>query len=440
MKINPPLLEILKNRFLLSVLAIALGLGASIVIPSEEKSASVVGGYQATSCPALGGSYSSVELTNTTVGIRSVNPKSTKLSLHHQTFRPLNNSPLYVDSTFGSAYTLASQGGGGGVAAALCEPGSAEQWFVGGSGGLTSTGMLEIVNSGFSPSTVEIHPYSSLASLPPVTVKIPANSDNRVRIDALVPGDDLMALDVITRSGRVTSFLFDQRNKGLRSLGMDYVTSAAAPATHIVIPVGLNPSPQNGKVTNSLRLLVPGSLDATLTMQIVSSDGAFTPVGFDSKQVAHGKVIQLPINNLISTSAFSVVIDSDRPVVAGLFTQAPYGDFAWGVAAAPFTRMALNMAGLQPTLILTGSEFRVSVQMVMSNGKRVTRKLTGSTFLTWNPGSALKSIAFYSEGSKPVYGGLLIRSPNGFAYLPVQSNTTPTQTLLPVTDVHTLTR
>ncbi len=440
MKTNPFALSMLKNRFVLSVLAIAIGLGTSFIIPSAEKSATVVGGYQATTCPALGGGYSSVELTNTTVGIRPVTPKSTKLILHHQTFRQLNNSPLYVDSTFGSAYTLTSQGGGGGVAAALCQPGSAEQWFVGGSGGLTSTGVLEMVNSGFSPSTVEIHPYSSAASLPPVTVKIPANSENRLRVDALVPGDELMALDVITRSGRVTSFLFDQRNKGLRSLGMDYAAGSAAPATHIVIPVGLNPSTQNGKVANSLRLLVPGPLDATVTMQIVSADGAFTPVGFDSRKVARGKVIQLPINNLILTSPFSVVIDSDRPVVAGLFTQTPYGDFAWGAATTPFTRMALNMAGLQPTLVLTGSQFRVSVQMVLANGKRTTRELTGDSFLTWNPGGAVKSLALYSEGSKPVYGGLLIRSANGFTYLPVQSNTTPTQTLLPVTDVHTLTR
>ena len=335
---------------------------------------------------------------------------------------------------------MTSQGGGGGVAAALCQPGSAEQWFVGGSGGLTSTGVLEIVNSGFSPSTVEIHPFSSTANLPPVIVKVPANSEKRLRVDALVPGDELMALNVITRAGRVTSFLFDQRNKGLRSLGMDYVAGVEAPSTHIVIPVALNPSSQNGKVANSLRMLVPGALDATITMQIVSGDGAFTPVGFDSRPVAHGKVIQIPIKSLISATPFSVVVDSDRPLVAGLLTQTPYGDFAWGAATTPFTRMALNLVGLQPTLVLSGSRFNVSVQLVMSNGKRVSKSLKGDTFLTWNPGGAVKSIALYSQGSKPVYGGLLIRSANGFTYLPIQSNTTPTQTLLPVTDVHTLTR
>ena len=105
MKITlPPFAHsVARNRFLLSLIAISLGLGISYAIPSVERTVTAVGGYQSTSCPALGGAYSSVELTNTTVGIRSVTPKSTKLSKHHQTFRPLNNSPLFVDSTFGSA-------------------------------------------------------------------------------------------------------------------------------------------------------------------------------------------------------------------------------------------------------------------------------------------------------------------------------------------------
>lgn len=437
-KIPPVITDYLKNRFILSLIALSLGLGISYAVPHVSQSQSFVGSYQATSCPALGNGYTAVELTNSSVGIRSITRKSTKLNTHHPMFQVVSKAPLFVDSTFGSSYTLSSQGGGGGVASALCEPGSADQWFVGGSGSITSAGVLDIVNSGLSGSSVEIHPYSSQNALPPVLVRIPANSDKQVRLDSLVAGDDLVALEVITRAGRVTSFMYDSRKKGLRSLGMDYVAAGRGPSKHLVIPIGLNPSRANGKVKSSLRLLAPGQLDATVSVKVASADGEFTPLGFDSKVIQHGRVIDIQLANLISTSAYSVILDSDQPIVAGLFSQ-NYVDFAWGSTAEPFTRMALNFAGLSPSFTFTGNKFVVDVQMVLSNGKKITRTLRGDTFLAWSPGAPVKTISFTSRGNSPLYGGALISSPNGFTYLPLQSNTTPTQTLLPITDVHTLT-
>ena len=432
------LTDYFRNRFILSLLALSLGIGISYAVPHVSLSQSYVGSYQATSCPALGNGYTAVELTNSTVGIRSIAKKSTKLNTHHSLLQVVSAAPLFVDSTFGSSYTLSSQGGGGGVASTLCEPGSADQWFVGGSGSITSAGVLDIVNSGLSGSSVEIHPYSSKNALPPVLVKIPANSDRKVRLDTLVAGDDLMALEVITRAGRVTSFMYDSRKKGLRSLGMDYVAAGRGPSKHQVIPIGLNPSRAHGKVKNSLRLLVPGQLDATVSVRIASADGEFTPLGFDSKVIQRGKVLDIQLANLISTSAFSVIIDADQPLVAGLFSQNNL-DFAWGSTAEPFTRMALNFAGLTPSFTFTGNKFTVDVQMVLSSGKKVSKSLHGDSFLAWSPGAPLKTISFTSQGKSPLYGGTLIASPNGFTYLPLQSNTTPTQTLLPITDVHTLT-
>ena len=440
MKIQLPttLTDYFKNRFLISAALLSVGLGVSYAVPHVGPSGSYVGSYQATSCPALGNGYTSVELTSAQVGIRSITPKSTTLSKKHQTFQVVSRAPLFVDSTFGSSYTLSSQGGGGGVASALCEPGSADQWFVGGSGSITSAGVLDIVNSGLSGSSVEIHPYSSKVALPPVLVRIPANSDRSVRLDALVAGDDVMALEVITRAGRVTSFMYDQRKKGLRNLGMDYVAAGSEPSTHLVIPIGLNPSTSSGKVNHSLRFLVPGQLNATVNVTINSADGAFTPIGFSSKVIAHGTVIEIPIANLISSSAFSVDITSDQPLVAGLFSQ-NRSDFAWGSSTPAFTRMALNFAGLTPTFTFTGSKLKVDVEAVLANGKKISTELSDDAFVAWNPGKGVKSISFTSRGKAPVYGGALIASPNGFTYLPLQSNTTPIETLLPITDVHTLT-
>ena len=432
------LLRLGKNRFLLSILALSTGIGISYAVPHAAQSQTYLGDYQSTSCPALNNGATAVELTSSQVGIRNISPKITKLNTKHGSFQPLSSLPLFVDSTFGSSYTLSSKSGGGGVAAALCEPGSADQWFVGGSGSITGAGVLDIVNSGFSNSSVEIHPYSSHAALPPITVRIPANSDRSVRLDALVAGDALMALEVITRAGRVTSFMYDQRKKGLASLGMDYVAAGAQPGRHLVIPIGLNPSSAHGKVGNAIRVLVPGQIAATLSVKVESADGEFTPIGFDSKLIPQGKVVELPIKNLISSSLFSIVIDSDQPVVASLISQNSV-DFGWSSTATPFTKMALNFAGLTPSFLFTGRDISLDIQMVLDNGKRVSSHLSDSSFIAWSPSGKIRTITFTSQGKKPVYGGALISSQSGFAYLPLQSNTTPTQTLLPITDVHSLT-
>jgi len=432
------ILSLVKNRFLLSILALGVGIGISYAVPAGHQSQTFVGDYQATSCPALGSGPTTVELTDSRVGIRAISPKSTTLNTRHQGFQSVSKAPLFVDSTFGSSYTLSSKGGGGGVAAALCEPGSADEWFVGGSGSITGAGVLDIVNSGLSNSSVEILPYSSQAALPAFIVNIPANSDKSVRLDSLVAGDDLMALEVITRAGRVTSFMYDQRQKGLSSLGMDYVAAGAQPSRHHIIPVGLNPSSAHGKVSSALRILAPGQIDATISVKVESADGEFTPVGLDSKVIPHGKVVQLPIANLISSSLFSVVIDSDQPIVASLLSQ-NNADFGWASTANPLSNMELNFAGLTPSFAFTGTNISIKVQALLDNGKRISKVLADSSFIAWNPGVKIRTITFTSQGKSPVYGGALISSQSGFAYLPLQSNTTPTQTLLPITDVHSLT-
>ena len=67
-----------------------------------------------------------------------------------------------------------------------------------------------------------------------------------------VPGEEAVAVHVATRSGRVTSFLYDQRKKGLSSLGSDFVSSTSSPSTRLVIPTVLQSS--SGKVVTSIQI------------------------------------------------------------------------------------------------------------------------------------------------------------------------------------------
>jgi hypothetical protein len=114
----------------------------------------------------------------------------------------LGNNPLIVDSNPGSSLVFSSLASAG-VAAVACSAGNPDEWFIGGSGGLTSKGQLSLVNSGLGERVVEIHPFTSKQPLAKVSVKVKANSSSTLALDALAPGEDSMAIHVVTRTGRV---------------------------------------------------------------------------------------------------------------------------------------------------------------------------------------------------------------------------------------------
>ena len=279
----------------LSITALLLvAFGISYAAPAAQNLGKAQSAFPATVCPAkLGDGVTSVFLPKYKSSIRHIVKKSTTLYKSASAIENIPSNPLLVDSNSGTSFALNNSANGIGVA--TCKAGNPDEWFVGGSGGLTSKAKLDIVNSGLSPATVDITGYSSKQVLPVVSVSIPANSDRVVSVDALVPGDDSVALRVVTRAGRVTSFLFDQRKKGLSSLGSDFVNSQLAPSTHLVIPALMQSS--TGKIASSIRILVPGNLDANVKLVLNSGDGSFTPLGFDGKTIAHGKVIDISLKD-----------------------------------------------------------------------------------------------------------------------------------------------
>jgi hypothetical protein len=328
-----------------------------------------------------------------------------------------------------------------GIGLVTCKSGNPDEWFVGSSGGVTSKAQLDIVNSGFSPAVVDITGYSSKQVLPLVSVSIPANSDRIVSVDALVPGDDSVALHVVTRAGRVTSFLFDQRKKGLTSLGSDFVNSQLAPAKHLVIPTLLQSS--NGKVASAIRFVVPGNLDAVVTLHVNSGDGSFTPLGFDGRTIAHGKVVDIPLKDLTSTTPMSIVIDSDQPLVASSLTALTHGDFAWATPVTPLRDIALNLTGLSPRFVFTGSEINISVSWKNLNGKSMRSEIKGSEIAFWNPGNGgARTINFHVNSNPKVYGGVIFRNSSGtqLAYLPLSVGAVLERSTRPIVDVRSLLR
>jgi len=425
-------------RIGLALLAIAVGFAASY-LPSKSGSSAVVStSYPAQVCPSIStAGATTAYLPTTRIRIRSIDGKSTSFAANSRSIIPSRGNPILVDSNSGNSLSFSTLTGSG-IAAVPCTSGSPDEWFIGGSGGLTSKGTLDLVNSGLSESDIDIYSFTSKAALPVLSVKVKANSAATVSLDALAPGDDSMALHVITRTGRVSTFVLDQRAKGLHALGLDYVKPMEAPAKELYIPALYPHNGDKSSVTNSLRLLVPGALDATVRVEAISADGKFIPVGFDGLVVKHGQVITLPLQNLTTNAPFGLHIQSDQPILAGALTAFGSGDFAWAAPVGALSDTLMNFGGTTPVIVAIGGSIHFTVSGKFSNGKSFNQTIGGSDIAIWSPKTAINSLRFTIPAGESTYVGALVNS-GGITYIPINAGVSVENTALPFNDVHTLT-
>ena len=427
-----------RERAITALVLIGIGMGISYIIPSEQRIASVASSYPAQVCPAFSNAGSTtVSLPTKKLGIRFIDGKSATFKRTSLTQILLGRNGLLVDSNPGSSLIFSNLASSG-IAATACSAGNPDEWFIGGSGGLTSKGQLGLVNSGLGESIVDVFPFTSKQPLAKVSVKVKANSSVTLALDALAPGEDSMAIHVVTRTGRVSAFVLDQRAKGLSQLGLDYVKPSATPQTHLVIS-GLYPhTSSKSSIASALRLLAPGSLDASVHVQVVSGDGSFVPVGFDGYQLHHGSVVTIPLANLTTSSAFGLVIDSDQPILASAVTVTGSHDFAWAAPTAQLTSISMNLAGRLPLFTFVGKSISVRLTGRFINGKNFSQTVRGIEFAAWSPKIGVTSIHFTPASGSPVFVGAIFTG-GGLSYLPIAQDAVMTNTTLPFNDVHTLT-
>jgi hypothetical protein len=241
---------------------------------------------------------------------------------------------------------------------------------------------------------------------------------------------------VLSRAGRLNSFVVDERGKGLRTLGGDLVSPGVAPSKEIFIPaVPLQPKVRNAP-EQQLRMLAPGDADANVSVEIVSGDGRFTPVGFDDIIVKKGQVMNFPISPSVSSSVYGIRIKSDEPVVAGVFANVGR-DFVWSSSVPALTPFAIAMTGMSPLLVFMGDSINVEIEFSITGGKKVRKSVQGSDIAFWRvPGNA-RNLSFIRV-SKNTYASALQGSVNGFGSIPLVAGSVLTKSVIPTANIRVL--
>ena len=442
-------MKITRNQAAYIGVAIILVLlaGLSYFAPERDEQIKLTSSYPATVCPAIGNKVSSIAaLTSSKIDRRLIDGVSKRLNPGKGNVIPLKNASLLVEGNPGTSLTFANNGW---KSVVPCSVSNGEQWFVGGSGGLTSKSFLYIVNSGFSESAVDLELFTLNGPIESKLVTVPQNSTKKIAIDSLVPGEESIALAVKTRSGRVSSYLFDERKKGLKALGADFVAPVGQSRKQVVIPAisGLfgKLSQNTNSVSHTLRLLVPSSIDANVDISVNSDDGKFIPVGLSQLNIKSQRVFNVPLAFAPTNQPFSLIIESDQPILASVLSNFSYGkssEIAWATGADELSKWSVNLTGSKPTLTFVGERIDIQISATGTNGKKFEKKLTGSNFLVWRAPVGLNKLEVLANRNGISGGVIFLPEAGGIgsSYIPMNNGANLETASEPVSDARVISR
>ena len=419
----------------------------SYYAPERSQQIKLTSSYPATVCPAIGNKVSSIAaLTSSKINRRLIDGTSKRLNPGKSSVIVIKEDAILVEGNPGTSLTFANNSW---KAVVPCSISNGEQWFIGGSGGLTSKSFLYISNSGFSESVVDIEIFTPNGLLEPREVSIAQNSTKKIAIDSLIPGEEAIAVAIKTKSGRVSSYLFDERKKGLKSLGADFVAPVAIARKSVTIPAitGLLDKlvTNSNSVTHTLRLLVPSTIDASIDVTVNSNDGNFIPIGLSQLEVKSQRVVSIPLTFAPTSQPFSVIVESDQPIFASVLSNFIFNksaEIAWATGADELKKWSVNLTGSRPILNFVGERIDVQISATGINGKKITNKVTGTNFVTWRAPTGLNRLEVtVSKGG--ISGGVIFLpevGKIGTSYLPMNNGANLETASEPISDARVISR
>lgn len=382
-------------------------------------------------CPNIGGAQTQVSLTSRNRLVRFLPAKKYNF-VKAKTNRLLTNqSSVIVDGQGTSSMAWISKSGiwAGGV---NCLAPQVAQFFVGGTADVSSKSKLVVINAGLSPSIVDVITYSESGSLKK-TITLSQNRVATLKLVTLAPGAKSVAMRVVPKTGRVVSYLVDERGRGLQNLGGDIVNSQPQLERTLLIP-GIATS--NTNKSHLLRVLNPGAAETVITVEVLSKDGRYIPVGLDNRKIAGGKVVDYEINFDSKQASFGVKVSSEQPIAASVYSRIG-NDFAWSTPSLPGIEGTWAITGLDPNMQFIGNQIKVEVTALMPSRKQISKTITGVDYTTYKLPVGAIGVRI-EKISGDTAAALLVKSQSGIGYLPLISGSVLTRSTVPTANIGVL--
>jgi len=420
--------------------AIALVLLATNLFDANTSARQFSKSYPAVVCPPNpAGVATTTSVASKKTPFYQIGNKSTKL-VNIKTLRYSSVSDPILLQTEGLTPVSFQSRTGVWAGSVICTAPATSQWFVGGTSDVSSKGVVYLVNSGLSVSIVDIFTWSENGEQSVKTISLKANSNAAVKLDSLAPGDSNIVVKVVSRSGRVNSYLLDERVKGLQKLGGDSVNAISAPSKKFVITGIPQQLVKKKSPTHYLRIFVPGIADANFSLELISNNGRFIPTGYNERKLASGKVVEFKLKPEVSKGAFAIKLTSDQPIVAAIRSRATSNgnsDFVWSTPSPALAPMQIAIGGLLPKIVFAGDVIAVDLRVAYSNGKVKEQAITGSDLVSWQVPNNAIAITILRAGADN-YAGALIAAKSGYAFFPIASGAELTKVAIPSSNIRVL--
>lgn len=426
-----------ETRAAFALLIFIIAAHIAYFLPQVSVDLDVRENYSVVTCPSpVNGARGTVLLPSRNIGIRDLQSQRSDFQRSGTGTRSLAGRGIVVAGDARSSIELQTKAGKW-TSAVTCASGDTVSWFVGGTAGVVSQGKLVLVNSGLSDAAVEVTSFSENGPQTPSVYEVKPLSERVVRIDSLEPGADRIVLRVEVISGRVTSYLTDERVRGLNNVGGDFVSPVQRPASEIIIPALPARLGERDTIQHSIRVMTTDEVDASISIEIVSLGGVFVPVGLGEINIPARQVVDIPIRDVnLGRKSFGIRISGTSPIVGGVFTEIRSGsvsDFMWSSAAPEFTESAFNLYGLEPEITFIGERIDVIVEWRTRTGKVQRKALIGEEILNWRVPSNTRLVTIFNRSD--VRAGMYWKTGDGVAHLPIYRANSLDGSSRPIADI-----
>ena len=324
-----------------------------------------------------------------------------------------------------------------GLLAAPCLRAQSEFWLVGGSTMTGRESLLILNNPTQVDATVDLEIFTENGSSHSAGlsgIAVAAQKTTVVPLASFVLRSQSIVVHATSRGGSITALIQQKSVRGTRASGADYVAPAPVASKFNVLPGILvrgsrdaakfrKSSDQYSDVQQLLRVFVPGTVDANLTLQVLGSDKQTFGTVLSVKAAA-GKVTDFEIRGLKDGDYFAyldsdVAVQSSIRLVRARANTDSYVDFAWVNAAEAFQTpryVAIPKAGISKLSIVNPGN-KATVVSIKIGAATVKRTIAAGSdaVIRATPGM---SIGIYPS-DKAVYANLVIDVDGRVAVLPV---------------------
>jgi hypothetical protein len=322
-----------------------------------------------------------------------------------------------VSRTLGvNQFSRAVVGGALQLEVASCEAPTTEAWFAGFSSQAGEHASLWLGNADSIPATVDVTIWADQSGADPTTrrgIKVDPHTEVQLPLDSLEPDVKDAVVQVTATVGRVAPAVRFDASNGSIPLGVDWLPRTNAPALSQTVP-GI----RGGAGSRRLVVGVPGGVDATVSLKLVTADGSFTPTELESLTMKAGTVSRIDLDPVLQGQPATIVVTSTEPVVGGgvsalLPNKAGAADFGFTAAVPALTGPTVVAGGetarlLHTQLLLTAPDADANVTVALLPSDPGSSPLVSPVTV---PAGTTMQLELGAIGSDPAPG--VVVTPNG---------------------------